>query len=345
MHRGSYLEHGNKPWIRQFPGNDTTWGNCTFCFDPDERNYDWLVVYHDLPPRRPNEDTFASENLACEPSNTIHVNYEPSSITTYGHEYLLQFRYVLTSHEASYVKHPNRIYSQPGLPWLYGRGFTSNHFIGFDELLKMPIPNKKKVISTVCTKKKTSYTSHKLRFKFTHGLKNHMAALDVFGHDICPIDDKAEALDHYKYHLAIENHFAPHHWTEKLADAFLGYTLPIYAGCPNLDEYFPEESYVRINPRRPKEAFEIIREAIENNEYEKRLDAIIEARHLVLTKHNLFNLISEAINERNNSTTEDVGSDTIYSRPAFWKKYPLARMSCIKEKIQRRIGGILSASI
>ncbi|MEZ6050382.1 MAG: hypothetical protein R3C02_03185 [Planctomycetaceae bacterium] len=42
----------------------------------------------------------------------------------------------------------------------------------------------------------------------------------------------------YRYHVAVENHIAEHHWTEKLADAFLGATLPFYFGCPNASDYF-----------------------------------------------------------------------------------------------------------
>jgi len=40
------------------------------------------------------------------------------------------------------------------------------------------------------------------------------------------MNDKAAALDPYQYHIAIENHVFTHHMTEKLPDAFLGYTLP-----------------------------------------------------------------------------------------------------------------------
>ena len=47
---------------------------------------------------------------------------------------------------------------------------------------------------------------------------------DWYGRGMCAIDEKANALFPYQYHLCIENHLAKHHWTEKLADAFLGWT-------------------------------------------------------------------------------------------------------------------------
>ncbi|HKJ65150.1 MAG TPA: hypothetical protein VJ969_07085, partial [Desulfopila sp.] len=49
MHRG--LERGNSAagLLRQFPGCYPQWRNCLFTFDVDCRDYDWLVVYQDLP--------------------------------------------------------------------------------------------------------------------------------------------------------------------------------------------------------------------------------------------------------------------------------------------------------
>ena len=52
-------------------------------------------------------------------------------------------------------------------------------------------------------------------------------------------------------HIAVENHIAPHHWTEKLSDSFLGYCLPFYIGCPNAADYFPEQSFIGLDIEDP----------------------------------------------------------------------------------------------
>ncbi len=39
-------------FMHQFPGGVPVWGNCHFSFDPADRDYDWLVVYEDLPALR-----------------------------------------------------------------------------------------------------------------------------------------------------------------------------------------------------------------------------------------------------------------------------------------------------
>jgi hypothetical protein len=124
-----------------------------------------------------------------------------------------------------------------------------------------------------------------------------------------------------------------------LADPFLGFALPFYAGCPNASEYFPAGSFVPIDPRDFEGALAIIRSVIENDEYEKRLPAILEARQLILEEYNLFAVLSREI-ERLHQTGE-IKSAQILCRKAFWRKHPLARLHCVAEKTLRTIKGYL----
>jgi hypothetical protein len=342
MHRGSYSDAANTTWLRQFPGNEPTWGKCRFTFDPEARAYDWFVVYHDLPPQRPGQHAPTIEKLACHPENTLHVNYEPSNVTTYGHHYLQQYGHVLTSHEPSCVRHPNRIYSQSGLPWFYGRSTSGGKLLAYDDIHTLEPPTKTKQISTVCSTKQQKHTAHQLRFHFTRRLKQVIPEMEIFGRGVQPIDDKAEALNPYRFHLAIENHFAPHHWTEKLADSFLGFCLPIYAGCPNAADYFPQESFVTIDPRDFDDSLSIIRHTLENDQYKRRLPAIREARRLVLEKHNVFAVLSKTIEHLHQTGRTLTHSGSILSRPAFWKAHPIFRCHCIAEKTMRFLKGYIN---
>jgi hypothetical protein len=52
--------------------------------------------------------------------------------------------------------------------------------------------------------------------------------------------------------------------TEKLADAFLGLTYPIYYGCTNLSGYFPDKSFTPIDITKPDQAISIIEGLIED---------------------------------------------------------------------------------
>ena len=46
------------------------------------------------------------------------------------------------------------------------------------------------------------------------------------------------------YHVCIENHSVGHYFSEKIVDAFLSETMPIYWGCPNIEDYFNPEGII-----------------------------------------------------------------------------------------------------
>ncbi len=127
-----------------------------------------------------------------------------------------------------------------------------------------------------------------------------------------------------------------------MADPFLGFALPFYAGCPNARDYFPEDSFVPIDPLDFESSRATIRSVIENDEYEKRLPAITEARRLVLEEYNLFAVLAREI-ERLHQTVRESGNFRILCRKALWKERPLARLHCIAEKSWRLLKGYLSS--
>jgi hypothetical protein len=150
-----------------------------------------------------------------------------------------------------------------------------------------------------------------------------MPELEVFGHGHRFIQSKVEALDPFRYHLAIENHFTPHHWTEKLADTFLGGCLPFYFGCPNVFDYFPEESLIPLDIRDFEQSLETIRQAIRYKAYETRLPAIHEARRLVLEEYALFPMLSRLVPNLHQSTKKAFAIEVIQSRHTWRKKHPI----------------------
>jgi hypothetical protein len=304
-------------WRRQLPDASPVWNNCEFIFDATCRDYDWLAVYDRFPSVSGERFSMWREELACPPENTVFITVEPSSIKSYEPNFLNQFGHVLTGHEPWSIQHPGVIRSQPALKWFYGKG--GDHLKSLDEMIsEKPMP-KNRDISTVCSSKRQKHTLHSRRFDFTQKLKAAISELEVFGHGVRPMRDKAEALDSYRYHIAIENHRCEHHWTEKVSDAFLGWTLPLYYGCTNLKDYFPQESFIEIDIHDVEGTLSIIRNAIENREYEKRLAAITEARNLVLKRYNLFAVLADIANGVNRPIPNSSKSSFIMSRHAHRK--------------------------
>lgn len=278
------------PWSRQSPGASGRWGECLFLFDREEKNYDWLVVIDDVSRKLGTPP----ELLPCPEEHTILVTTEPPTITRYGKAFASQFHTVLTSQDAEALPHPRRLHSATGNLWFHGRSY--------DELTAIDGCEKTKNVSTVCSSKRQKHTAHHARYDFTQWLKGKLPELEIFGHGVRQVENKFDALDPYRFHLAIENYSAPHHWTEKLADPLLSFCVPIYHGCPNVADYLPEDCFIRIDINQRKEALEIIsRELSDPDSYHRRLPVIREARQLILEKHNLLAILATKIGQAHNS--------------------------------------------
>jgi hypothetical protein len=311
-------------WLRQFPGLKPRWGRCEFIFDPSVEQYDWLVVYNDL------SHACLEERLPCARDHSLLVTSEPSSIKSYGRAFTRQFGCVLTSQEEWALPHPQRIYSQPALQWFYGR--NEKQCLSYDRMVAAPPLVKSRTIATVCSNKRQKHTLHNQRYEFVQRLRELLPELDVFGHGVKPMQDKAESLDNYRYHIAIENHRGLHHWTEKLADPFLGVALPFYSGCPNAGDYFPPESFIPIDINDPEGAAEIMLRAIRDDEYFKRLPFILESRRLVLEKYNLFAVLSGEIEHRFDAAAAPSPGARICSRRLLRKRNPAVAVQSFFEK-------------
>ena len=287
---------------KQSPRNEGKWGSCSFTFNPLEKVYDWLVIIDDIPRVIPGR----VEHVSCPKENTILVTTEPTSITRYGRAFAKQFHYLITNQDEGVLPHPNAIRSQTGNVWYYGKDY--------DSIISVTHPTKTKKISTVCSNKQQGHTIHRLRYEFTKIMEERIPELERFGRGFKWIETKAEALDDYEFHVAIENHYAPHVWTEKLADAFLGFTVPIYYGCPNVYEYFPKDSLIQIDIYDVEGSIAKIKDIIvTEGEYERRLPAVKEARRRVIEEYNLLAMINNIV-ENAKEERSSVSDYKIYNR-------------------------------
>ena len=175
--------------------------------------------------------------------------------------------------------------SQPALAWHTG--------LGFDELSRMhELPAKTRDVSWI-TSTLSFLPGHKQRLRMIEQLRP-AGLVDFFGRGLVPIERKWEGLAPYRYSIAFENHIGPYYWSEKIADCFLAGCMPIYAGCTNLEDYFPAQSFVRLDPADPDPAG-TVRRIVESDLAERNRDAVIEARRRVLYEHQLFPFVAREI--------------------------------------------------
>ena len=120
--------------------------------------------------------------------------------------------------------------------------------------------------------------------------------------------------------------------TEKLPDAFLGFTLPFYHGAPNASDYFPKESFIPIDIGDYERSRDIIRFHLANNEYDDRLPYIIEARRRVLEEENLFAILARTIREKDPLITTHTMGRVIRNRSTMRIKNPIAGIRSLAQK-------------
>lgn len=294
------------PWsLPQFNGrffpSPMEWDGAEFVCDPDCREYDWLVVYDEVPRRK------RVEELACPASHTILVTQEPDSIKIYPPCYTRQFNYVITTHDPQVLRHPGYRRGAGAIVWLNGRSPLENRAC-------RDYP-KSKTLSCIFSTKRMTHTLHSKRMDFIEYIEAHEPSLERFGRGIREIRNKYDALDAYRYHIAIENQCRPYHWTEKLPDSILSLCLTFYAGDPKIGCVLPPESFIPVPIDDPPAALAIIQEAIADNAYEKRLPAIREARRLLCERYNLWNRILDVVAEHENKQLpETSGRTRIYDR-------------------------------
>ena len=298
-----------------------------FAFDPSTADYDALVVFDEMPFDDRGTYRNGCEPLKCPRENTVLCTWEPVSIKRYSKAYTRQFAHLLTNRPPEAEGHPG---------YRLGRGyFPAMHGHALHELAAHP--EKTKAISAVCSAKQMRHTQHFARYRLVSGLARQIPDFDWFGFGVRPLAKKYEALDAYKYHVAVENHIGVHHWTEKFADAILCECLPFYAGDPAIGEIFPEESFIPIPIDDPAEAVRIVKAAIAAGEYEKRRGAVLEAKRLILEKYNFFDQIVETLRE--GAPGAVCGSrDAIRSRRALRRHSAVALAEDLWWHVRRGLG-------
>lgn len=104
-------------------------------------------------------------------------------------------------------------------------------------------------------------------------------SIDIYGRGYNPVDRKVEALRDYRFSLIIENTREQFWVTEKLIDAFLTGTIPIYWGAPVVREIFDVDGILFFNDIDDLEG--VLRMATAE-EYDRRRSAVLQNYELAL---------------------------------------------------------------
>lgn len=114
----------------------------------------------------------------------------------------------------------------------------------------------------------------------------------------CLPGENHKGIEPYRYYLSIENCKQDFYFSEKICVPFLFLTMPLYWGCPQIDRFFPKESYILIDPSKRTEAERII-EISNSSVREENIEYIKEAKSLVMNKYNSMATIDMATRSDN----------------------------------------------
>ncbi|MFH2069024.1 MAG: glycosyltransferase family 10 [Candidatus Omnitrophota bacterium] len=258
----------------QTPGGKGVWDNIRFTEEPVEE------CDHVITLNYANYDA----PVFCPPENIWSLQQEPpAGHFKPWHNAHQVYRKVFTS-DVSLIGE-RYIHSHPAIGWWAGRNY--------DFLNAGPVPEKTKNLSWI-TSNKQFFELHRKRIAFLKKIQTEGIEFDLFGKGFFPIEKKWDGLAPYRYSLAIENYQGPFYWSEKLADCFLAWTMPVYFGCTNIEEYFPKESFVPIEIDAPG-AIGYLKEIIKSDLWLKNREAIAYARELVLNRYQFFPYMTEQI--------------------------------------------------
>jgi Glycosyltransferase family 10 (fucosyltransferase) C-term len=226
------------------------------------------------------------DRIRCAPENTLFIAGEPAEKKVYPLAFYRQFHRIIDTHEGS--GHPRITRHAPCLSWHVGLDMSSHAYrLDHAALTRLQPPRERADrISVVCSD--AAFTEgQRERLRFLEALKRQLGdRLAHFGRGFTPVDDKLDAILGSRFHLVLENCRARDYWTEKISDAYLGWAFPFYIGCPNLGDYFPQESFVALDIADPAGAAAAIAARLDVPLDPCADAALAEARRRVLDVHN-----------------------------------------------------------
>ncbi len=219
-------------------------------------------------------DLGPQDHLVVFPRETLHIRpsfgtraqvsiviMEPAAI--HGlHMKLLRlthrrFHKVLTTDEALLKAIPNGVFFPFGSTWVPDwetLDTTKTH------------------MGSLIASTKRSQEGHVLRHAIADWITAEGIEADLMGGGYAPFKDKSDGLAPYRYSVVIENVREKNYFTEKLIDAILCKTVPIYWGCPNIGDFLDTSGMVICHSE------DDVRRAIEamsEEDYQTRLPGLL----------------------------------------------------------------------
>lgn len=249
---------------------------CNWCSSKElHSNWSKMNFYDDIILTEENPDYYIIINHTSEyyvPNKTIYFQMEPILMMKES-----------TSEFLFYKPHTN---DYNNIEWHLS--LTAPELLDYH-------PIKSKTLSTILSNKYTDI-GHKKRVDFVKYLESFVE-IEVFGSNFytyknykksLPYSQKDDGLFPYYYTFNAENNPIKNYFTEKVIDAILAECVCFYWGCPNIEEWIDPACYIKLSLNDFENDVLIIKNSIENNEWEKRIDKIRQMKIKIIKEMSLF---------------------------------------------------------
>ena len=219
--------------------------------------------------------------------------------------------------------------------------------LNYNELIDLKYENENKLdaVSSICSSKYYD-EGHIARIDFLKFLETKGGIpLDVFNQDnqhkfktyrgpLTPYVDKSKGIAPYKYYFMVENNYEENFITEKIWEPILCETLVFYYGCLNVCDYINPEAFVQLDMNDFEKSYQIVKQAIEEDWWSQRIEAIRREKKKILNELAFFPVIENIITNVKGllivfavySSSEEVSKCIIECKNKIMEVYPYCRI-------------------
>lgn len=262
----------------QTPNNDGVWEDLIGVSDYKDADY---IVIQDNTTIKNELDLYPKEKLIYFSREAL----DGYSIKNYPDDKFTHF---------SYWNNTGYLFTR----WIYQKQGYGGTKKTYSQLKNEVLPKKEKSLCCILSDKEMC-DGHVMRKKFTKDFLQKYN-FDLYGevnfrNSELVDNDKNNTLVQYKYCLGFDNQDKiDNFFGTQFTDAILAECCPIFWCGTDLSKHFPEGSFIQLDIRKENEIERII-EIIENDDFEKRIPAIKEAKRLLLDKYNVWPTIKSIV--------------------------------------------------
>jgi hypothetical protein len=158
---------------------------------------------------------------------------EPRAVRPYGYSKIIEienkFDYILT-YDSELLKRSKKYIK---------------YVVGQSRVYEPKIYDKTKMVSMIASNKQIT-EGHRFRHEISNRLSKKYN-IDMWGSGYKSFDSKLSPLSDYYFTVSVMNSKIDNFFTEVIVDNFMLGTIPIFWGCPNINEYFDERGIITFD--------------------------------------------------------------------------------------------------